>query len=217
MANAAHRSSPDVEGIDRTGVVRVRLDSDGIPIAIRVRPRWRDSLPSERLAAAVGEAADAAAEQRTTSWAAMLAEGRREEHDDERCSSKPPELPFPERASRKPRDLDALAEQMLAALSAAQELAQHPPPVAQGVGAAAGGKLTLTVSSVGQLSCVVDREWIGTRGGARLTHALSEALAQARSKLRKAVATQLRSARKWDSAVDEALSIMRELDKNHPL
>ncbi|MEV0697085.1 hypothetical protein AB0I53_04075 [Saccharopolyspora sp. NPDC050389] len=201
LTNAARAASRDVEGLDRTGAVRVRLDADGIPVAIRIRPRWSEKLAAVEFAGAVAEAADAALNRRMAGWGNFLAEEGREVSDEN-----PPGAPAESCPEADPRDLDVLIEHMLVSL----DEARRPHAVVRGVGTAATGKLALTVLETGQLSCVADPEWIGPLGGARLTHALSDALIRARTNLKSALARRSRNSHAWDSALDEVFSIMRD-------
>ncbi|MGW5647441.1 hypothetical protein ACWEV3_37045 [Saccharopolyspora sp. NPDC003752] len=205
LTNAARAASRDVEGVDRTGAVRVRLDADGIPVAIRVRPRWFEKLAADEFAGAVAEAADAALTRRMASWGDFLAEERRAPDELDR-----PGTPAELRPEGAPRDLDVLIEHMLTSL----DEARRPRAVVRGIGTAAAGKLTLTVAETGKSSCAADPEWIGPLGGARLTHALSDALIQARTNLKAELAQRSRESRAWDSALGEVFSIMRDPGKH---
>ncbi|MEV0051388.1 hypothetical protein AB0H34_12925 [Saccharopolyspora shandongensis] len=208
MADAARAASRDVEGADRTGAVRVRLDADGMPVAIRVRPRWSEKLAADGFAGAVTDAADAALARRLTGWGDSLARGNRDAGDEDPLGARAESGPV-----AQPRDLDVLIEHMLMSL----DESRRPRAVERGIGIAAAGKLTLTVLATGRLSCVTDPEWVGGLGGARLTHALSDALFRARANLKNALAQRLRDSHAWDSALDEAFSIMRDPGGHHPL
>ncbi|MEV5536610.1 hypothetical protein AB0L13_07090 [Saccharopolyspora shandongensis] len=201
LTNAARAASRDVEGADGTGAVRVRLDADGMPVAIRVRPRWSEKLAADRFAGAVTDAADAALERRLAGWGDSLAGGDRDPGDEDSPGARAESGPV-----TQPRDLDVLIEHMLVSL----DESRRRRAVARGIGTVAGGKLALTVLATGRLSCVTDPEWVGGLGGARLTHALSDALIRARANLESALAARSRDFRTWGSALDEVFSIMRD-------
>jgi hypothetical protein len=126
LARARVGGPPQVEATDRTGAVGVVLDSDGLPEVIRVADDWQGRLDAGDLGPAVIEACQAAGAKRMAAWSQAL-----HTDDDRDGLHRPvsvPTDPLPARlrgqvAEARPRPIDALAEDMMAASDRVDQIA----------------------------------------------------------------------------------------------
>ena len=72
---------------------------------------------------------------------------------------------------------------MIRALDQVKDIAAVRQRTATGTGCDSTGKLTLTLSANGHVSCTVDAKWASTRTATMLMRALGDALAAARADL----------------------------------
>lgn len=72
LENAQARAPLSSEGTDRSGVVRVLLDADGLPISFRVEAGWHRKLTAVAFCGAVMEAFQAAMGVRLAIWTRTL-------------------------------------------------------------------------------------------------------------------------------------------------
>jgi len=166
-------------------VVSAIIGADGLPRSFRVNRSWPGGLPPENLGNAVAEACRAALHDRLVTWSKTLEQhGWREEADDLRAdpANRPVDDPPP---ATNPRSADAIAEDTIRALDQVKEIAAARRRIATGTGSDSTGKLTLTVSTNGAVSCAVDAKWASTRTATMLMRALGDALAAARADLRR--------------------------------
>jgi hypothetical protein len=184
VIDAAQASAPARgRGTDRTGVISAAVGADGLPRSFRVHQGWPDRLPPESLGKAVVEAYQAAIHDRLATWSKTLEkQGWQEEADDLRTH--PPSDPVDEpQPATNPRSVDAIAEDVIRALDQVKEAAAAKQRMATGAGSDSSGKLTLTLSTTGLVSCTVDAKWASTRTTTMLMRALGDALAAARANL----------------------------------
>jgi hypothetical protein len=182
------------EGKDGTGTVSVSLGSDGLPQSFRVEQGWHSRITPESFGHAVLEAFQAAMGERLAMWTRTLDErGWREEVDELRADSPsrlsvpttgqiPPAFRCPEPAPN-PRSIEVVAEEMIKAFDNVRDVSPSRPQAATGTGADRSGKLTLTLSRTGLVSCTADARWVADQTAARLMTSLGEALAAARAEL----------------------------------
>lgn len=189
LINTAQSAAPKtVTATDRSGTVHVTLGPDGLPEKFRVDQYWQRHVQPEKLGGVILEAFESAMSQRLATWARTLEdEGWQTRFNRLRAAAPPdghvpPALARP-RPSVAPRSLDALAEDMIRAVGGALGVAEATPRAARGTGIDRSGKLTLTVSASGLVSCVVKTRWAARQTGTVLTNALTQALAAAKSDL----------------------------------
>jgi hypothetical protein len=160
------------EGIDASGSVRVMLGSDGLPESVSVDEDWTHRLRAHNFGRAVLEAAQAASDQRTARWSEAIAEEgwqavvqRLEERIAADMADRPPEPPSarsaPSTGGARPRDAGAILQEVRTLVDNIDELS--PAPAAQGSGSAAFGRLEVTLSQIGMVSCTADPAGCSTR------------------------------------------------------
>jgi DNA-binding protein YbaB len=213
LMTAAQAKAPEqAEGADSSGAVRVLLGSDGLPRSVRVEPDWRQRLDPRSVGAAVLEAFQSATGQRLAAWTAALDDdGWRAKADrlrDDPGDGPPPALrrdppPTP------PRPMDVVVEDVLDAMDHAERFANPPAFSAQGTGSAASGRVAVTLSPAGLVSCVVDASWAGQQTAGDLANALTAAFAAARADLAHAAAGPDPAAR-LDGLFTEALGLLTD-------
>jgi hypothetical protein len=184
LVDVAQDSAPErSRGTDSSGVVSVVVGADGLPRSFHIGQGWPGRLPPEKLDKAVVEASQAAMRERLASWSKTLEkQGWQEEADDLRAH--PPSHPVEEpQPATNPRSVDAVAEDMIRALDQVKDIAAATQPAQTGTGSDSSGKLTLTLSGTGLISCTVDAKWASNRTATMLMRALGDALAAARADL----------------------------------
>jgi hypothetical protein len=108
------------------------------------------------------------------------------------------------------RSLDELAEEMMASLARAGEIAAASPAIAEIVGEAAGGKVGLTLSrNGGLLRCAIDARWAREVSPGDLNRALGQALRDARAKF-EALGDDAGPGARLDSLFDEVMSFLHD-------
>jgi hypothetical protein len=224
--DAQTRAPESSVGEDESGTVRVTLSHDGLPETIRVDGEWRRRMVPVALAGAVQEGAQAAANARLAAWSRTLEAGnwQAEAESIMRQDASPPAWTTP--VSRVPamfravpprapsRSLGELAEEMMASLGRADEIAASSPAVVEVVGEGAGGKVGLTLSRNGGLvRCAIDTRWAGEASAGDLNRALEQALGAARAKLG-ALGDDAGPAARLDSLFDEAMSFLQDPNRS---
>jgi len=219
LAKAKAQAPRQAEGTDRSGAVRVVLGPDGFPETIRVDGGWQRRLSAAAFGGAVGEAFSAATGDRVAAWTTTLRQQGwqagvdRLRGDVDRGRSTPGATPPAVRRGVRPvrpRPLDAVAEDVIKAFDTVDELAAPPAP-ASGTGSAAAGRLSLTLSASGGLSCAADAQWVSRCSAAALMTALSEALQAARTDLARISADTSASntTARLDGLLDEAFALLK--------
>ncbi len=192
LADAQAQAPRQADGTDGTGAVRVHLGRDGLPESVRVESDWQRRLAPEAFGGAVGEAFAAAMGQRLAGWTTTLREqgwqsgaDRLRQTMDRPTPTEPTAdaIPAAFRRSAPPRPVDVLAEDMISAFDNLDQLTTPPQPAAASTGSAANGKLVVTLSPTGGLSCTADPQWVERQSAASLMNALGEALTAAKAHL----------------------------------
>jgi hypothetical protein len=207
------------EGADGTGAVRVSIGSDGLPTSIRVEADWDRRLEPEAFGTAVVEAFQAAMGERLSEWSRTLQEDGwqtqvdRLQADVDRKPSAATSGTIPPAFRRpvtnpRPRSLGELTEDMIKAFDNVDTVAARPV-AATGTGTSARGKLVLTLSREGLVSCVAEPRWVSDQTAARLMNALGEALAKAKDELAD-FADDTEPARPLDSLLGEVLALLND-------
>jgi DNA-binding protein YbaB len=153
------------------------LGPDGLPTAIHVAPTWLRDAGSEAIGDAVTEAVAAAATARADAMiqaverGAWLAEGT---GTDAAATLGDPSV------GGRPRPLAHLVEDVVAMFDRA-DAAEAPPTRATGT--AERGRVAVTVSGDGAVSCTVDPQWAVRRTAEELEDAISAALDSLRAEL----------------------------------
>lgn len=207
------------ESTDRSSMIRVSLDADGLPASIRIEPGWQRRLSAEAFGTAVVEAGQAAMGARLEAWARGLQESgwiaEVDQFQEEVAAqypvapaARPPAFTL-DGAAKKARPVDAVAEEVIRALDEVTSLVPAPPQASVGHGVDESGALTLTISRAGLVSCHADPRWVGKQSTASLSNALSEALAAARADLTRHPAHPAPSSG-WDRLFVEALELLNE-------
>jgi hypothetical protein len=86
-------------------------------------------------------------------------------------------------AEARPRPIDALAEDMMAAFDRVDQIAAASPLARTVTGRDASARLAVTLSAAGLASCTAPKAWVGQQTGSTLTSALGQALSAARDAL----------------------------------
>ncbi|GAA1809209.1 hypothetical protein HC028_26015 [Planosporangium flavigriseum] len=222
QSNAPQRA----EGRDSSGAIRAELGPDGVPESVFVDADWSRRLDAARFGAAVVEACQAAARERMAQWSRALdgqdwrsrADGLR--GDEPRPDTDPLPAGVRDAVSEvRTRPIDELAEDMMRAFDGVGELAAASPLLVTGAGASGSGRLVVTLSKAGLVSCSAEARWVSQQSGSMLTTALSEALAAARGDLARAAGAP-NPAAQLDQLFAEALAILadqqRPTDQQHP-
>lgn len=188
-----HAAAPTkVEGTDSTGTIRIVVDGDGIPEAIRVRSHWQKRIPAEGLVNALMEANQDALSQRMRLWSENLqdAEWRQKfekiqvgmEVTQNTAVKRPPsvfEAVQPEH--NPPRSVDILAEEMLRLFDNGVPIAQ---PKSDFVGSSESNRVSITIApGAGLTACRIDAKWATIQTNNRLMVCFGEALASAREQI----------------------------------
>jgi hypothetical protein len=211
LDDAVSGSSSRIEASDRSYAVLVVLAPDGTVESIRADEDWKRKVRPEGLGAAIMQAYSSAAAQRVRAWTAALAGSDWQEKADrlrERIEDQPgepePQLQYPRDLSQVPRrDPAVITAEVGAVLDSLGDLDGTPVEVT-GTGTAGFGKLAVTLSPSGLVSCAVDPMWAGQQTGAELTDAFGLALAAARDALAEAVAHG--PAGRLNTLLDQALA-----------
>jgi uncharacterized membrane protein len=99
-------------------------------------------------------------------------------------------------------------------LKVAEAAASYRPPVPpRGVGQTANGRLIITLSADGAVSCTADPQWAAKSSFAALSNAFGEALHSARLALaqaRNAVGQQDNPAKAITSLIDDAIATLQD-------
>lgn len=215
LATAQAEAPRSSEGTDRTGTVRVFLDSDGLPSSFRVEFGWNRKIAAEHFGGAVLEAFQAAMGERLAVWTRTLEEqGWQAQADQLRLdleeASTPGDIPPAFRQPTEvvnPRPIDQVAEDMIKAFDQVGSFAAPSPQATTGTGSSRSGKLVLTLSKGGLVSCTADSEWVSAQTAATLMNALGEALSAARTDLENSTPRPAPSG-SLDRLVAEALALL---------
>lgn len=200
-------------GTDGSESVTMTVGSEGFPDALHIVPDWERRLGAERLALAITEAGRAA---RSRQMAATADELRRfAEHGQAGGANANPYTqgtaprahgqPYGEYAGGS-MSLDDLAEKALKLFS---EVERFRPAPAQAMGRGATGRLAVTLSADGFVSCSVDPQWAAGKPSATLIDAFREGVREARE----ALAGQQPTASPMDalkSLFDESLAMLQD-------
>jgi hypothetical protein len=211
LGRARSAGRPQVEATDRSGAIRVTVDADGLPDSVRVDSAWRNCLEPAGFATALVEACQAAAGQRMTSWSQALHNQHAARHQTEPAAEDDP-LPaaLRERINQvDPRPVDKVTEDVLAAFDRVAEFAAASPLTRMATGTDTSGRITVTVSKAGLVSCTAGDAWVSQQTGSTLATALNEALSAARAALAEALA-EPGPAGQLDDLLAEALAILQD-------
>jgi hypothetical protein len=220
LATAQEQAPRSSEGTDRTGAIRAFLGPDGLPDSFRIEPRWHRKISAENFGGSVVEACQAAMGERLNTWARTLedkgwqaqADQLRLDLDGPGSASMPGGIPAAFRspsAATTSRPIDQVAEDMIKALDDVAGLTPPPPHAMGAAGSNRSGKLVLTLSKAGLVSCVADAEWVTTQTAATLMNALGEALTAARADLT-STACQAEPSGALDSLLADALALLSD-------
>ncbi|MET0235422.1 MAG: hypothetical protein ABW224_12330 [Kibdelosporangium sp.] len=209
IADAEANAPARAEGTDSSGAVHVVLGPNGVPKSYRVDQGWERKLRPEAFGDAVLGAFEQAMQDRMKAWTTTLQKDNWQSKVDNLENQ--PQVPVMFQGPKftgTPRPLDDLAEDMMKAFDDVQQAPDLPKP-AYAVGTAGGGKLTLTLSKSGVVSCVADPRWVSAQTATRLTNALSEALAAAKQELEKMSVAQ-EPANPLDRLIGETFALLND-------
>lgn len=99
---------------------------------------------------------------------------------------------------------------MIKAFDHVGNFAAPPAQATGGTGANRSGKLALTLSKAGLVSCTADPEWVSGQTAATLMNALGEALDAARADLANSTAGAAAPSGSLDRLFAEALALLRD-------
>ncbi|WP_143219241.1 hypothetical protein [Actinokineospora bangkokensis] len=215
LMTAAQEHAPrHAEGTDGSGLVRVELGPDGLPVSIRVAAEWTRRITAEGFAGAVVEAAQAAMSERMREWTQALAQdGWRDRADRMRGPSAATGGQVPA-AFRKPapqvdpRPIGDVAEDMFKAFDRVGSAASAPAATGAS-GSDESGKLTITLSPTGMTGCTADPRWVAEQSAARLMNALDGALRSAKAALAGAAAAPTQDSG-LDGLLAEAMALLND-------
>lgn len=170
-------------GSDLTGWVNVALDQTGFPMEMRVFDGWQYRLGPEELGSAVMSAYDHGVCQAMRAWTDQLDDARwwprRRDADEAPWTNTPPRPSVP--SGGRVHGNAECGEPVLRALHAARY--QAVEAMAPVEGTSAGRNAIVCLGGGGLIGCEVDPYWARTRDGATISRALTDALAQARSRI----------------------------------
>lgn len=220
LATAQAEAPRSSEGADRTGTVRAFLGPDGLPDSFRIESGWNRKVSAVGFGGAVIEAFQSAMGARLTAWTRTLEEqGWQSQADQLRlhleerpAASRPGEIPLAFRRPTdevNPRPIDLVAEDMIKAFDQVESFAAPEPQATRGAGSNRSGKLVLTLSKTGLVSCSADPEWVSVQTAATLMNALGEALTAARADLENSADRPAPSG-SLDVLFGEALALLRD-------
>lgn len=220
LATAQAEAPRSIEGTDGTGTVRVLLDPDGLPNSFRIEPGWNRKITADGFGGAVLEAFQAAMGERLAVWTRTLeeqgwqaqADRLRVDLDEQPSASGQGKVPSDFRHPVEdvaPRPIDQVAEDMITAFDHVGDFAASPTQTRGGIGASRSGKLALTLSRAGLVSCTADPEWVSAQTAATLMNALGEALTVARADLENNT-VQAAPSGSLDRLFAEALALLRD-------
>jgi len=189
-----------VTGTDPAGAVEVVLGRDGLPETIGVRPDWRRTVGAAGFAEAVTAACRSAATGRAAGWqdglergdfaarldralADLATPGDPGRPDRDGAGAVPPGEAAAPGGRAGPGTGGPALERAVGALAAAAGVPDAATATGGGTGHAAVGRLELTVTEVGTVTCRADPDWVGRQDADQLTEALAAALAGARAGL----------------------------------
>ncbi|GAA1962371.1 hypothetical protein [Amycolatopsis minnesotensis] len=223
LIKSAQAQAPGrAEGSDHSAAVHVKVGADGLPESFHITTDWAEWITPEDLASSVLEAFGAATTNRLDAWTENLEDSeflatvreldggpekfpRTARNRDVPATASDPAVPEVE-----PRAPDLIAEDAIKAFENVQRSANTaPPPESTGTGAAAGRKVSITLSKFALLSCAIDPGWAARQTATGLMNSLATALGRAKSDL----AGKTDAASTMDSGVDglfaEAIALLR--------
>ncbi|MGQ0718131.1 MAG: hypothetical protein ACT4NP_12645 [Pseudonocardiales bacterium] len=220
LATAQAEAPRSSEGTDGTGTIRVFLGPDGLPNSFRIESGWNRKIPAEGFGGAVLEAFQAAMGERLAVWTRTLEDqGWQAQADrlrvdlDEQASVSEQRMPSAFGNTVQdvtPRPIDQVAEDMIKAFDHVGDLAAPPAQATGGTGQSRSGKLVLTLSKAGLVSCTADPEWVSGQTAATLMNALGEALDAARADLANSTVQAAVPSGSLDRLFAEALALLRD-------
>jgi hypothetical protein len=182
------------DGTDPTGAVRTVLAADGLPTSFDVDYDWKRNLRPDVFGRAVTQAFQAASRKRLTALSQAAPNGV--------VMPEPADDPAPSDVDIERWIESALAASAGSATAAGGPLRRDPmeflravldatrdldalvnAPPAHGTGIAGYGRLQLTLTRDGSVSCTADQSWVSDKTGEELTEALGSALSSAREDL----------------------------------
>lgn len=180
------------EASDASGAVRVVLADDGLPESITVDGGWRGLVGSEGFAAAVTEACRGAMTTPAQDEATVPADrpvddAWRDRVDGivafiEGSAGPPAGLRTAGTGPVRPRPFADIVDEVIRAADATTSLLADENPDGSAEGTAALGRLSLTISPFGVVTCSADPAWVGRQETAALADALAVALRSARTR-----------------------------------
>ena len=220
LATAEADAPRTSQGADRTGTIRAVLGPDGLPDSFRIESGWNRKITAENFGGAVLEAFQAAMGERLAVWTRTLekqgwqaqADRLRVDLDEQPSVSGQAEMPPAFRHPAQgvtPRSIDQVAEDMIKAFDQVGDFAAPPPHAIRGAGSSRSGKLVLTLSTTGLVSCTADLKWVSAQTAASLMNALGEALTAARADLKNGI-DRPAPFRSLDHLFTEALALLRD-------
>ncbi len=186
VGNADEIAPQSGTGTDRSGLIRVKVDANGIPISVRIDQHWQRAIAPRKLGASIVAGSHAAVANRLRKWSRILRETGWEDEVDRLRRSKatpPPAAPPRPVEPERTRPIDVVAEDLIKAFDAIAELPASGPRDTTGSGRDRTRNVAITVSRGGLVSCEVDGAWAAGRSAASLMNAIGEALTAARAEL----------------------------------
>ncbi|WP_203913452.1 hypothetical protein [Rhizocola hellebori] len=210
LQRAGAISVESAEGYDDTGEIRATVGPQGLPESVEVGYQWLRMIGSGAFGQAVTAAFASAAQSWAIAWADELQKsGLLQQLDDPPAASAP--MPVDQIPHHVVRDPATVAGELLDALDTVDAATAALAQPVQGIGSAAMGKLTLTVSREGAVACAADAGWVSGQGAGQLTAALRQVLAEALAQLHATTAETDPAAqlRRLDAVQAEAIALLK--------
>ncbi len=181
------------EGKDSTGSVEVSFGRFGVPVSVRIGPDWQRTVGSQRLGAAVMQAC------------LVPADLPLDVVPHEVSGTRPQSGQTP-----PPRQIEAIVADVIRVLGEATSAELS----LTATGTAAMGRVEVTVSRDGVLSCDIDAAWAARQDAAALSAALTEAFAAAADSLERTAGDD--PAAGLDALYEESIALLGQLRRERP-
>jgi DNA-binding protein YbaB len=204
------------DGSDQNMIVRLSVDSNGLPEVIEISQNWQQRISADRLGDAVMSAALEAMMERSRRWAKdfQLQDWRgrldgfkkdieQADHADSRSAQDLANITF----ASHPRDVSSVLEDILCFVEEASSSKRAGASLLDFTGVGAMGKVAVTISRRGLRSCEVDPEWADGQSGSQVSKAVGAALVAARASL--AQGSQGDMSHRAQALLDEAMAVLQ--------
>ena len=214
---AANAGGPDFTGSDRSGMVSVTIQRDGMPVDVRLQPEWRNKLSSAALSAAIVEAFTNAITARLSAWGEAMARpspaGEAEAGEPDWSSQVQLGDPTSRQSGAAIRDLLDLLNEVDSRMSdyAASVEASATRSIT-GENSSRTVRVTMTAGALAAVA--IDAEWLRAARHDRIADAVAEALAAAHRAAqdgRERILDELPAFRRLQHLTESPQTLLREI------